>query len=157
MRILAKSKILVVIVHVMNTCLHNSPVWKVFLSLSKLSSSTEFLKSELESLVFTSIQRSLTLPVCKTDLSRGGINMDWWKILLFSEAVLNPFVPNAPFLYPVKTSENLTVSWCFQGVEKECVGNEWVNIRNRCLLNVLLTFGGKVRQIGFNQWTVTYA
>ena len=26
--------------------------------------------------------------------------------------LLNPFVPNAPFLYPLKTSENL----CFQGV-----------------------------------------
>ena len=23
---------------------------------------------------------------------------------------INPFVPNAPFLYPMKTSENLTVS-----------------------------------------------
>ena len=32
-----------------------------------------------------------------------------------------PFVPNAPFLYPLKTF------WCFQGVEKGCIGNEWVN------------------------------
>ena len=39
---------------------------------------------------------------------------------------LNTFVPNAPFLYPLKTSENLTVFWCFQGVEKECIGNKWV-------------------------------
>ena len=31
---------------------------------------------------------------------------------------INPFVPNAPFLYPLKTSESLTVLWCFQGVEK---------------------------------------
>ena len=31
--------------------------------------------------------------------------------------VLNPFVSNAPFLYRPKTSENLTVFWCFQGVE----------------------------------------
>ena len=31
------------------------------------------------------------------------------------------FVPNAPFLYPLKTSE------CFQGVEKRCTENEWVN------------------------------
>ena len=31
----------------------------------------------------------------------------------------NPFVPNAPFLYPLKI--------CFQGVEKGCIGNEWVN------------------------------
>ena len=36
----------------------------------------------------------------------------------------NPFVPNAPFLYPLKT-ENLTV-FCFQGVEKGSIGNKWV-------------------------------
>ena len=41
-------------------------------------------------------------------------------------AIVNPFVPNAPFLYPLKTLEYLTVFWCFQGVEKGCVGNEWV-------------------------------
>ena len=39
---------------------------------------------------------------------------------------VNPFVPSAPFLYPLKTSENLKVFWCFQGVEKGCTGNEWV-------------------------------
>ena len=39
---------------------------------------------------------------------------------------LNPFVPNAPFPYPLKKSENLTVFWCFQGVEQEFIGNEWV-------------------------------
>ena len=37
-------------------------------------------------------------------------------------------VPTAPFLYPLKTSENLTV-FCFQVVEKGCSGNEWVNRR----------------------------
>ena len=35
----------------------------------------------------------------------------------------NSFVPNAPFLYPVKTSENLTNFCCLQGVEKGCTGN----------------------------------
>ena len=40
---------------------------------------------------------------------------------------INPFVPNAPFLYPLKTSENCNVFWCFQGIEKGCVGNKWVN------------------------------
>ena len=38
----------------------------------------------------------------------------------------NTLVPNAPFLYPLKT-ENRTVFWCFQEVEKACIGNEWVN------------------------------
>ena len=36
------------------------------------------------------------------------------------------FVPNAPFLYPLKTSEKLTVFWCFQLVEKRYIGNEWI-------------------------------
>ena len=30
---------------------------------------------------------------------------------------------------PSETSENLTVFWCFQGVKKECIGNEWSNIQ----------------------------
>ena len=40
------------------------------------------------------------------------------------------FVPNAPFLYPLKASENHTVFWCFQGIEKGGIGNEWVNCQN---------------------------
>ena len=35
----------------------------------------------------------------------------------------NPFVPNVPFLYPLKTLENLMVFWCFRGVKKGCIGN----------------------------------
>ena len=37
------------------------------------------------------------------------------------------FASNVPFLYPLKVSENFTVFWCFQGVEKRCIGNKWVN------------------------------
>ena len=40
--------------------------------------------------------------------------------------LFNPFVPNVPFLYPLKTLENLTAFWCFQGVEKGCIGNKLV-------------------------------
>ena len=39
---------------------------------------------------------------------------------------LKPFVPNSPFLYTLKTTENLTIFWCFQGAEKGCIENEWV-------------------------------
>ena len=39
---------------------------------------------------------------------------------------INPFAPNAPFSTSLKTSENLTVFWYFQGVEKGCIGNEYV-------------------------------
>ena len=45
---------------------------------------------------------------------------------IFRKLSFNPFVPfvsNASFFYPLKTSENLTV---FQGLEKECIGNDWV-------------------------------
>ena len=52
---------------------------------------------------------------------------------------LNPLVPNAPFLYPLKTSENVTVFWCFQGVGKGCIGNKWVKGK----LNALDDFKNK--------------
>ena len=51
----------------------------------------------------------------------------WALWLICSSTLFNLFVPNAPFLYPLKTSEKRTVCWCFQGVEKGCIGDEWVN------------------------------
>ena len=42
-------------------------------------------------------------------------------------SLVNRFVPNAPLL-PLKTSENLTVFWCFRGVEKGCIWNKCVKI-----------------------------
>ena len=42
--------------------------------------------------------------------------------LILLSCLINPFVPSSSFLYPLKTSENLTVFWCFQGVEKGCIG-----------------------------------
>ena len=44
---------------------------------------------------------------------------------------INPFVPNALFLYPLK------ISGCFQGVEKGCYGNEWVNTKHEHYSQVL--------------------
>ena len=59
-----------------------------------------------------------------------------------SDLYINPFVPNAPLLHPLKTSENRKVFWCFQGVEKGCIGNEWIErflmISNNYLLTHLL-------------------
>ena len=52
--------------------------------------------------------------------------------LSFKRLLLNPFVPNAPFLYPLKTSENCKVIWCFHEVEKECIGNRWVKLAAEC-------------------------
>ena len=45
---------------------------------------------------------------------------------------MNPFVPNAPCPYPLKTSKNRQVFSCFQGVEKDCIGSEWVNQNFLC-------------------------
>ena len=47
---------------------------------------------------------------------------------------LNSFAPNAPFLYPLKTSKNLTVFWCFQGVEKGAFGTN--GLRHFCGLAI---------------------
>ena len=46
------------------------------------------------------------------------------KTFRLVKTLVNPFVPNAPFLYPLKTSESLTIFCCFQGIEKGCIGNE---------------------------------
>ena len=83
----------------------------------------------------------------------------WAKIVL--ECNFNPFVPNAPFLYPLKTSENL------QGFEKGCIGNEWVKIVfnvdcvNVMEINViffdLTTVGIPIRTTLDNSTTVQYA
>ena len=36
--------------------------------------------------------------------------------------LINPFVPNAPFLYPLKTSENLRFFDVFRGWRKSALG-----------------------------------
>ena len=56
------------------------------------------------------------------------LDIDQYRIYFF-QALFNPFAPNAPFLYSLKTSENRKVFWCFQGIEKWCIGNKYVNLR----------------------------
>ena len=43
-----------------------------------------------------------------------------------------------PFSTLPKTSQNVMVFWCFQGVEKECIGNEWVKVENAGEKNLYL-------------------
>ena len=65
---------------------------------------------------------------------------------LYNAAITNPFDPNAPFLYPLKTSENheafFFFFFFFQGVEKGCLVNKWVNYVNTksvtLVFNILL-------------------
>ena len=49
------------------------------------------------------------------------------EINFWQDLNIYTFVANAPFLYPLKTSEILKL-FCFQWVEKRCVGNKWVNV-----------------------------
>ena len=58
---------------------------------------------------------------------------DYVKIFHNYVKHVNPFVPNAPFLYPLKTSENLTVflrfSDVFSGHRKGALGtNEFIQM-----------------------------
>ena len=48
--------------------------------------------------------------------------------IIAGKLLVNPFFPNAPFLYHLKTSANLTIFWCFQAAKKGCNGNELVNL-----------------------------
>ena len=53
---------------------------------------------------------------------------NWAPLIWYIVWYINPFVPNAPFLYPLRTLEILMVFWCFQGVENRCIGNKWVKL-----------------------------
>ena len=61
---------------------------------------------------------------------------------------VNPFVPNAPFLCPLEISENLTVFWCFQGVEKGCIGN-------KCVKVIYTVFFSELEKAKKEVWTVS--
>ena len=70
--------------------------------------------------------------------------------------VFDPFVPKGPFLYPLKISEDLMVFWCFQGVEKRCTGNKWVNSdknlwKARCCFPRFLTSFSDIFKSTFGQ------
>ena len=50
---------------------------------------------------------------------------NWASATNLARIYINPFVPNVPFLYLKKTSENRKF-FCSQGAEKWYIGNEWV-------------------------------
>ena len=67
----------------------------------------------------------------------NGQDANCFQLVIIS---INPFVPNSPFLYPLKTSENRKVFRCLQGVKKGCIGNERINSGNsnsECLRPIL--------------------
>ena len=86
-----------------------------------------------------------------SDVSKGQRKGALGTNVLILIALLNSFVPNVPFLYPMKTSEKHKVFWFFQGVEKGCIGNEWVNASGVSHTTVLWYYLKKLLQISDNQ------
>ena len=66
------------------------------------------------------------------------LHIPFYHYLHLSIAI-NTIVPNAPFLYHLKTLENRKVLGCFLGVEKGCIENKWVKVlssmhhKQRCI------------------------
>ena len=73
---------------------------------------------------FENIAKFLRTPISKNFCERLLL---WWDDY-WDFHHLNPFAPNGPLLYSLKTSENLRVFWCFQGVEKGCIRSEWIKL-----------------------------
>ena len=70
----------------------------------------------------------------------------WFSGFLIIYFTLNPFVPNALFLYPLKTSENYAVFWCFQGVRKGAL-EKWINYWKLKKLPILTHFNPVLNHI----------
>ena len=45
--------------------------------------------------------------------------------------IFNPFASSAPFPYPLKTSENFTVFWCFWGGRERVHWDKWVKQKTK--------------------------
>ena len=86
--------------------------------------SLEAIPSTSDRVIFVWIkgQKVIYIVACFVDDTLWGRNQEFACII----NQLNPFVPNTPFLYPLKTSENRKIFGCFQGIEKRCIGNKWV-------------------------------
>ena len=67
----------------------------------------------------TSIHHNCPLPAHNPIIDEKWKQYQKWKNLQWKLGYFNQFVPSAPFLYPLNISENLTVFWCFQGVERK--------------------------------------
>ena len=80
---------------------------------------THCLFGRVKSLLFN-VWYSWQIPLKMKLIKKRYLTSD--KMKLF-----NPFFPNAPFLYPLRTSEKCNVFWFFLGLEKECIGNKWFN------------------------------
>ena len=81
--------------------------------------------------ILGSINQKLSVPCFKFLILHFMVFQFLWTI-----HTLTHFFPNATFLYHLKTSENVKVFWCFQGVEKGCNGNEWIDFGSILLYHI---------------------
>ena len=86
-----------------------------------------------------------------TETSLSICNANQWTgfylvtILALNGMMLTHLFPHALFLYPLKTSENLTIFWCFQRVERRRIGNKWVKLL--CAHILFLIFSESLRKM----------
>ena len=111
-------------------------------------------------LIWTPFIPSFQLQILETFQLKSSLPINWLVLYMnkniqftgssesagntYPQEKQNPFVPNASFFYPLKTSENLTVFWCFQGVKKGCIGNKSVKWKCRfkkIINNLSILFG----------------
>ena len=82
------------------------------------------IKLGLPEFLTTSLTGALYLLTGLYVLKKHSVFLKW-------ASHVNLFIPNASFLYPMKTWKNRKIFWCLQGVEKWCIGNQWVNVNIR--------------------------
>ena len=88
-----------------------------FVKSSKLTAGTLYNVHFYYDNMETGTLRSFFNPenFCFSEAKNGTVKWDWLTHLFLMD--------------PFSTAENLTVFWCFQAVEKRCIGNEWVKQR----------------------------
>ena len=110
------------------TCRRKTVHWKRFLK-KLLTLTDKFFNNDKSKTVYW--KQFLTDPnpkLCLIYIFLVSISCYECSILAYKIETFcfNPFVSNAPSPYPLKTPGNLTIFLCFHGVERECIGNEWV-------------------------------
>ena len=84
---------------------------------------------------FQKTENIIFLNVVNRSFSNFLSHFPAWSPINFAQGnlhlIFNPVFPNALCLYSLKTSENITVFWCFHGVDKGCIANTWVSMHLR--------------------------
>ena len=101
---------------------------KLFLN-STLSPWILFFVSSSSFWYLSILEKEINTPTSTEILVKCSLTRRFWNsksIVELIAKIFNPFVLNAPFLYPQKTAENRKV-FCFQRIEKVWTGIKWVN------------------------------